>query len=62
MVNQSAHRWYGVKNPVRPHSDKTAYFSFCKTGVKIQYLLPDGSLMAAKNPGTRKKMKSPRKV
>lgn len=62
MVNQSAHRWYGVKNPVRPNSDKTAYFSFCKTGVKIQYLLPDGSLMAAKNPGTRKKMKGTRKV
>ena len=57
MIAQSGHRTFGVKNPVRPESDLIAYFSFCPTGVKVEYLKPDGSLISLKNGGnaTRKR-------
>ena len=55
MINKSAHRTYGIKNPVKPDSELIAYFSFCPRGVKIEYLKPDGSLISNKNGRTRKR-------
>ena len=65
VINKYAKRAYGMKNPVRPYSNKIAYFSFCPTGVKIEYLEPDGSLTVHENTiehktrKTSKKLKSP---
>ena len=60
MVNQAGHRFYGIKNPVRPESDLVAYFSLCPTGVRIQYLTPEGNMICKKNPSvntTRRRIK-----
>ena len=61
MINKSAHRTYGMKNPVRANSDLIAYFLFCSTGVKIQYLDKEDSLVHFQNKrknNTRKMRKN----
>ena len=50
MIYESAHRIKGVKNPVKSDSDLIAYFSFCNSGIKIEYLTPADELVVFKNP------------
>jgi len=54
MVPSSAHRYPQMKNSVGPASNLISYFSFCPTGVKIEYLTPEGNLVCYKNPSPRK--------
>ena len=49
VINKSAHRTLGIKNPVSPRSTHCAFFSFCPLGVKIEYLEEDGTLTSHKN-------------
>ena len=49
VVNKSAHRTLGIKNPVRSQATHYAFFSFCPRGVKIEYLEEDGTLTSHTN-------------